>query len=515
MAYKIIDLPAVGRNMIGTDLFELSLAGGTGSRKITGAEISAGFVSSVTATSPILSSGGTTPIISIPQATISASGYLSALDFITFNNKQNALTFGNLTETVSSVLTITGGTGATAGQAAAKLYSLTVAGDAVQTTAASQPLLLAHNGSDNYWWGSGVAGNSVSTPNAAAQTLVNGFEFKGFINTRNLATYGVLANKQSGNGYQFYLRSTGVLGIYAPGIATSIESTVGLTLNTDIYFKINRAAGSSNFIFYSSTDGISYTQLGATVVVNSNNFTTSTQPFIVGGDGASGGFLGRIYRLTLSNSIGGTPVVDFNPASYNASTSQTAWTSATGEVWTINTGTATTGYKGVLVDRTIVQGDGVDDKLGGISVDSIPSNLSIYASFRKFLGASDGDLFGASISGDSFMHFFCENNNIKRWSSGPTYSIVNTLNLMSYTGTGVSVGSVETMQKNNGTASTVNNAKIIKPTGLNLGLFAISSIGSFNLNSILNTFFIANSVDNTTTRTATYNLIRSLNNNAF
>jgi hypothetical protein len=43
------------------------------------------------------------------------------------------------------------GTGATAGQAAAKLYSLTVAGDAVQTTAASQPLLLAHNGasSDN------------------------------------------------------------------------------------------------------------------------------------------------------------------------------------------------------------------------------------------------------------------------------------------------------------------------------------------------------------------------------
>lgn len=117
MAYKIIDLPAVGRNMIGTDLFELSLAGGTGSRKITGAEISAGlaFVSSVTATGPILSSGGLTPIISIPQATISVSGYLSALDFITFNNKQNALTFGNLTETVSSVLTITGGTGAIIG----------------------------------------------------------------------------------------------------------------------------------------------------------------------------------------------------------------------------------------------------------------------------------------------------------------------------------------------------------------------------------------------------------------
>jgi hypothetical protein len=120
MAYKIIDLPAVGRNMIGTDLFELSLVGGTGSKKITGAEISAGIgaVTSVTATSPILSSGGLTPDISIPQATVSVSGYLSATDWSTFNGKQNSLTFGNLTETISSVLTITGGTGAVIGSGA-------------------------------------------------------------------------------------------------------------------------------------------------------------------------------------------------------------------------------------------------------------------------------------------------------------------------------------------------------------------------------------------------------------
>jgi len=36
---KIVDLPALGRNLASTDLFELSLAGGTGSRKITGQEI--------------------------------------------------------------------------------------------------------------------------------------------------------------------------------------------------------------------------------------------------------------------------------------------------------------------------------------------------------------------------------------------------------------------------------------------------------------------------------------------
>ena len=36
---KIVDLPALGRDLVATDLLELSLAGGTGSRKITGQEI--------------------------------------------------------------------------------------------------------------------------------------------------------------------------------------------------------------------------------------------------------------------------------------------------------------------------------------------------------------------------------------------------------------------------------------------------------------------------------------------
>lgn len=52
-------------------------------------------VTSVTGTSPISSSGGTTPAISISQATASTSGYLSSTDWNTFNNKQNA--FGSQT----------------------------------------------------------------------------------------------------------------------------------------------------------------------------------------------------------------------------------------------------------------------------------------------------------------------------------------------------------------------------------------------------------------------------------
>jgi hypothetical protein len=50
------------------------------------------YVTGVTASSPLASSGGTTPNITIQQASGSQNGFLSSTDWTTFNNKQNALT---------------------------------------------------------------------------------------------------------------------------------------------------------------------------------------------------------------------------------------------------------------------------------------------------------------------------------------------------------------------------------------------------------------------------------------
>jgi hypothetical protein len=51
-----------------------------------------GTITSVTASTPLASSGGTTPNITIQQASGSQSGFLSSTDWTTFNSKQNALT---------------------------------------------------------------------------------------------------------------------------------------------------------------------------------------------------------------------------------------------------------------------------------------------------------------------------------------------------------------------------------------------------------------------------------------
>jgi len=120
---KISQLPAKGANLEATDLLEVSEFNGTGyvTKSITGQEIidsasGGGGVTDVTATAPIVSTGGTTPDISMAVADAGHDGYLSSTDWNTFNDKQELLVSGTNIKTIngSSVLgsgnlTISGG----------------------------------------------------------------------------------------------------------------------------------------------------------------------------------------------------------------------------------------------------------------------------------------------------------------------------------------------------------------------------------------------------------------------
>jgi len=63
-------------------------------------------VTAVNATAPILSSGGTTPNLSIPLATNSVDGYLSAADRTAFNAKESALTFSSPLSRATNTISI-------------------------------------------------------------------------------------------------------------------------------------------------------------------------------------------------------------------------------------------------------------------------------------------------------------------------------------------------------------------------------------------------------------------------
>ena len=88
-----------------------------------GSDLNSGSVTSVTASSPILSSGGATPDISIPQATSVSSGYLLNTDWILFNGKQTA---GNYVTALTGDVTASGPAGG--GSAAATITNSAVIG---------------------------------------------------------------------------------------------------------------------------------------------------------------------------------------------------------------------------------------------------------------------------------------------------------------------------------------------------------------------------------------------------
>lgn len=68
------------------------------------------YVTNVTGTSPVVSSGGTTPAISIPAANATTNGYLTSTDWSTFNNKQPSGTYVTSVSGTSGRVSSTGGT---------------------------------------------------------------------------------------------------------------------------------------------------------------------------------------------------------------------------------------------------------------------------------------------------------------------------------------------------------------------------------------------------------------------
>jgi hypothetical protein len=404
------------------------------------------------------------------------------------------------------------GTGATSGQAAAKLYSLTVAGDAVQATAASQPLLLAHNGasSDNYWFSPLSVTDNCSTPNAVANQIIGDVEFIFNFSFYSVANANFISKRSGGSNVSYAVNTQfqgkPILTITQNG-STLITATSSTAITTATnWLKVIRTQSSGDVIFYTSTDGVTYTQLGTTQSTTSGNMFNGTSALTLGNNAVNGGdgMGGKMFRATIANSIGGTPVVDFNPATYNAATSQTQWTSTTGEVWTINTGTATSGYKGVLVNRTMVQSDGVDDSMTSGTLASA-NYFSSYIAFnpKKF----DTSKYIIDGSSNDNHYIYTGGSGIKFGEISYVGGAQNVLNL--YSGD----------FNNTNTKIRVNNANeqsgifVTIPT-TSLKLFSRSN-GLLCSNTNINTLVFSASIDTDTTKTATYNLIRSLNNNAF
>lgn len=178
---------------------------------------SGGTVTSVTAAAPLVSSGGNTPQISLAQASSSASGYLSAADWSTFNGKQNALGFTpldssqNLSDLTSAATARTNlglgaaatlNTGTTAGTVAAgddarisgALQSSAYAADVASAAFCTSMQTVYWNTVSDSW-----ACQNISFP-AAAVTSVAGRTGDVTLSSADISGLGSAAALNAGNG---------------------------------------------------------------------------------------------------------------------------------------------------------------------------------------------------------------------------------------------------------------------------------------------------------------------------
>jgi hypothetical protein len=417
------------------------------------------------------------------------------------------------------------GAGTTAGQAAQKLYSCSgSSGDVVQTTAASQPLLLTHTSGENYWWSGGTTTGAVNAANISIPTSSGmSIEAKVLFTTNDDTTNSsnwICSNDNGSSSRNMFLGFSGsrTLILYWANLSRVATATAQIPSAFNGWVKATLETSGSDMLakFFTSLDGINYTQLGSTITNSggANTFQTSPATFWVTGNGGANCILGKIFRVIYKDANGVTRA-DFNPSQYNAATSQTQWTSSTGEVWTINTDTATTGYKAVLVDRTIMQGDGVDDRLSSGTITSFITcteysainPLRTIGGGSKYLLATNTADAHITYIGTNLMRsgsYAGANSGEIQYSSAPDYR----LNCF----TALFNGASSLVLTNN--ASQVAGSTSSETSSSEIKILSDKN-GSTCANAIMNTFILSANIDNSTQRESIYNAIRGINNNAF
>lgn len=233
-----------------------------------GAQPAGTYVTSVTGTAPVVSSGGATPAISMAAATTSVNGYLTSTDWNTFNGKQAALVSGTNIKTVNGTTllgsgdlgTITAGYGGT-GQSSYTIGDILYASG---TTALSKLADVA-TGNALISGGVGVAPSygkigltthisgtlAVGNGGTGATTLTSGYLLKGN------GTSAVSASAAYDNGSYLLVGTTTTL---AGNTSNEYKNTTAglwpLTLNSnDRGLLMRQSAAASGFYAYFEYNG--------------------------------------------------------------------------------------------------------------------------------------------------------------------------------------------------------------------------------------------------------------------
>ena len=216
---------------------------------------------------------------------------------------------------------------------------------------------------ENYVYLPGVAGNYLSVPDSAALDITGDLDVRALVALDDwtpAATMVLLAKESSGStrSYRLSVVATGVLQLVwsTDGSATTTASSTvaptiadGAALWIRATLDVDNGASGWDVKFYTSADGVSWSQLGSTVTgAGVTSVYASTSAVEVGSrsGGLTENIAAAIHRAQVFNGIAGTLVLDVD-TSLVSSGSATSFPARTGQTVTINR--AASGRKSVAV----------------------------------------------------------------------------------------------------------------------------------------------------------------------
>lgn len=196
-----------------------------------------------------------------------------------------------------------------------------------------------------------IASNYAGTPDSVASSITGDIDLRVQLSATDWtpATESWIYSKWASApqlSYGLTLKPAGTLAFYTSPDGTTTRTNTSTVAPFFVdgsvqWVRATKSASTGIVTFYVSTDGILWTQLGATVAGTIESIFNGTTQSAIGSDGSGtgGGFvnlLGAVYYADVRNSIGGSAVVSMNAQDALIGASSFV-SSLTGETWTVNT----------------------------------------------------------------------------------------------------------------------------------------------------------------------------------
>ncbi len=195
----------------------------------------------------------------------------------------------------------------------------------------------------------GVAGTYVSTPDSVAASITGDIDIRVKVALADYtpAVENMLANQGDSainRSIYWILNGVGAMVLIttpdgSTGVSATSTAATGITDGATSWIRVTRdvdnGAGGNTTVFYKSTDGTTWTQIGDAVVnVGTTSVYNSAAPLLFGMEDRFNAYPmnGKLYQAQIYNGINGTLAVDFNASRYAGGTTLTG---STGETWTL------------------------------------------------------------------------------------------------------------------------------------------------------------------------------------